>query len=158
MTGSGGYVAFASFASNLVAGDANNDFDIFLADRVTGAISLVSLSSAGEESDGFSYYPDISDDGRYVVFQSSATNLVADDTNGETDVFLRDVVLGTTTRVSVTSTGGQGNDDSLKPKIPSLGRDVRAQVGEVGRRLLAGLYRSRPRSRPLGERPRGAPR
>jgi Tol biopolymer transport system component len=96
----GRYVTFYSAAANLVAGDTNGMFDIFMRDRQTGTTTLVSRDSTGVEGDGDSQYPSISADGRYVAFQSYATNLVAGDTNGKTDIFVRDRQTGTTTRVS----------------------------------------------------------
>jgi Tol biopolymer transport system component len=93
-------VAFSSDATNLVAGDTNLVQDIFVRDRQTGTTTLVSKSSAGVGGDFGSYSPSISADGRYVAFASYATNLVAGDTNGAEDIFVRDRTSGTTTRVS----------------------------------------------------------
>jgi Tol biopolymer transport system component len=77
----GRYVAFISFASNLVTGDTNNRSDIFVHDRQTGVTERVSVSSAGAQSNGFSELPDISGDGRFVTYYSAASNLVQNDTN-----------------------------------------------------------------------------
>src|SRR5262249_45043093 len=107
----GRYVAFESFAGNLVPGDTNGKADVFVRDRLTGSIERVSVSSSGVQGNGASGLPSISADGRYVVFESDADNLVPGDTNAATDVFVRDRVLGTTTRVSVSSSGAQGNAD-----------------------------------------------
>lgn len=96
----GRYVTFASEASNLVAGDTNHRRDIFVRDTAAGTTKRVSLSSRGKQANLDSYNPSISDDGRYVVFDSFATNLVPGDLNREGDVFLRDLTDGTTTRVS----------------------------------------------------------
>ena len=122
----GRYVAFASFADDLVAGDTNHTYDIFVHDRWTGATELESVSSNGVQGTGASQYPHISGDGRFVVFQSNATNLVPGDTNGKTDVFVRDRHLGTTERVSVDSSGVQVNGDSTtyKASITPDGRFV----------------------------------
>ncbi|MBI5285723.1 MAG: thrombospondin type 3 repeat-containing protein, partial [Chloroflexi bacterium] len=84
------YVAFYSWATNLVPGDTNGADDVFVRDRVTGATERVSADSAGTQGNGFSYSPSISGDGRYVAFYSWATNLVPGDTNGADDVFVRD--------------------------------------------------------------------
>ena len=100
VSGDGRYVVFASEASNLVPGDTNHRRDIFVRDTRAGTTTRVSLSSRGKQANLDSYNPSISDDGRYVVFDSFATNLVPDDLNREGDVFLRDLTEGTTTRVS----------------------------------------------------------
>jgi len=84
----------------------------------------VSISTNGSASNGHSFEPSISADGRYVAFSSYADNLVANDTNGYADVFVRDRILNTTERVSVSSTGEQGNSDSSEPSISGDGRYV----------------------------------
>ena len=84
----------------------------------------VSVSSAGLQSDGTGDFPSISADGRYVAFQSKATNLVAEDTNGAVDVFVRDRKTGATERVSVDSAGKEGNSGSIDPSISAGGRYV----------------------------------
>ncbi len=103
----GRYVAFQSEAGNLVAGDTNSASDIFVKDTQTGVTTRVSTDSTGTQSDGASFVPNISADGRYVAFQSLATNLVAGDTNGVYDIFLKDTQTGVTTRVSTDSAGTQ---------------------------------------------------
>lgn len=109
----GRYVAFSSRATNLVAGDTNAVSDIFVHDRFLGLTERVSVDSAGNQANGASVVaPTISDDGRYVAFASSASNLVAGDTNGKRDIFVRDRDSGTTTRVSVDSLGNEANDRS----------------------------------------------
>ena len=108
----GRFVLFNSSASNLVAGDANAQMDVFLVDRRTGAIELVSVSTGGVQGNAISELPIISTDGRFVAFDSDASNLVFGDTNGSVDVFLRDRVAGTTTRLSVNSAWMQGNGHS----------------------------------------------
>ncbi len=116
VTPDGLYVAFASYASNLVPGDANGKCDVFVRDLVAGRTELVSVSGAGvqgnDDSGGESWVVAISDDGRYVAFASLASNLVGGDTNEAWDVFVRDRIGETTTRVSVSTEGEQGNDDS----------------------------------------------
>jgi len=180
----GRYVTFFSYASNLVAGDANGTADIFVRDLQTGATTLVSLSSDGEQSDSISLTaldfreravcgvpeasptiwwqaisirwgtptssygtcrperrplsrppppacramasattPSISADGRYVTFYSAASNLVAGDTNGFGDIFVRDLQAGTTTLVSLSSDGEQSDSDSFS--LPSISADGR---------------------------------
>ena len=108
----GRYVAFASDATNLVVGDANGTWDVFVRDRLLGTTERVSVDSGGAEGDGLSYGPSISADGRFVAFASLATNLVAGDTNGSRDVFVRDRLLATTERVSVDSTGAESQNDT----------------------------------------------
>jgi len=120
----GRYVAFGSSASNLVPGDTNNNEDIFVRDRLAGTTSRVSVSSAGAQGNNLSKLASISADGRYVAFESIATNLVPGDTNGTSDVFVRDRLAGTTSRVSVSSAGAQGNDESFDPSISADGRYV----------------------------------
>jgi len=130
ISGDGRYVAFASAASNLVTGDTNGHFDIFVRDRIAGTTERVSVGAGGEQGNNYSYYrPSISADGRYVAFHSLATNLVNSDTNGHADIFVRDRESGTTERVSVDSSGGQANDQSLDPSISSDGRFVAFRSG-----------------------------
>ena len=120
----GRYVAFQSTATNLVAGDTNGAFDIFVHDTLTGATTRASVDSAGLQGNGFSNLPSISDDGRYVAFESTATNLVAGDTNGMSDIFVHDTVTGTTTRVSVGYGGLEGSNHSTYASISGNGRYV----------------------------------
>ena len=123
----GRFVAFESSATNLVAGDTNAARDIFVRDRATGRTRLVSRRSNGALGDDASESPDISADGRFVVFASRATNLVASDTNAVRDIFVRDTKTGTTRRVSVRSNGAQGDGDSRGPSISDDGRTVAFQ-------------------------------
>jgi len=120
----GRFVAFVSFATNLVAGDTNNREDVFVRDRLTAATERVNIDSAGNQANGKSYEVVISDDGRFVGFRSNATNLVAGDSNGHHDVFVRDRQTGTTERVSVSSAGDQADDDSQLLTISGDGRFV----------------------------------
>ncbi len=110
ISGDGAFVAYASDATNLVSVDNNSARDIFLRDVINGVTTRVSVSTGGAESNGFSTAPSISRDGRFVVFQSIATNLIASDTNGGTqDVFIHDVRSGAT-RLVTQSTGGAQAD------------------------------------------------
>jgi len=120
----GRYVAFRSDASNLVGDDTNPEYDVFIHDRQTGQTSCVSVASDGEQGNDYSGEPSISADGRYVAFKSKASNLVGDDTNDWDDVFIHDRQTGQTSRVSVTSDGGQGNNQSDSPSISADGRYV----------------------------------
>ncbi len=129
----GRYVAFSSYASNLVSGDTNNYTDEFVRDRLAGTTERVSVSSSGAQGNRDSFYASISADGRYVAFESYASNLVAGDTNGKWDVFVRDRQLGTTERVSVSSSGAQGNSDS---------GDYGISISADGRYVAFGSYAS----------------
>lgn len=126
----GRFVAFASIASNLVPDDTNDLIDTFVHDRRTGTTERVSVDSRGRQGDGDSGlvgaagYPAISADGRFVAFPSDATNLIRGDTNGTTDVFVRDRLTGTTERVSVSGSGGQSDGISEGPAISADGRFV----------------------------------
>ncbi len=120
----GRYVAFRSEASNLVADDTNGTADVFVADRVSGETERVSISSSSAEANAESSQPAISADGRYVAFRSAASNLVFGDSNAAADVFVRDRLTGETTRVSVSSSGGQANGQSSAPSISADGSFV----------------------------------
>jgi Tol biopolymer transport system component len=117
-------VAFRSFADNLVSGDGNGMWDVFVRDRQSGTTERVSVDSAGLQGDNHSGKGVISADGRYVAFHSSASSLVAGDSNGVNDVFVRDRQLGLTERVSVGSGAVQGNDHSRNAYISGDGRYV----------------------------------
>jgi hypothetical protein len=124
MSADGRLAAFHSEASNLVAGDTNGALDVFAHDRQTGETTRVSVASDGAQGNDESRFPAISADGRFVAFESFATNLVAGDTNDESDVFLHDLQTDETTRVSVASDAGQGNSESRDPAISADGRFV----------------------------------
>ena len=123
----GHFITFASEADNLIAIDTNGYADVFLCDVSAGTNALVSVATNGVEgANGMSAEASISGDGRYVVFTSSANNLVAGDTNRTQDVFIRDVQSGTTALVSVNTNGtGPGNQASYSP---ALGADARLVV------------------------------
>ena len=124
ITPDGRYVAFTSSATNLVASDTNRASDVFVRDRQTGVTTRVSVDSAGNQANDRSGSPSISADGRYVVFVSGATNLVAGDTNRAQDVFLHDLTTGATSRVSIGWLGDQANSDSYHPVISADGQFV----------------------------------
>ncbi len=119
----GRFVAFTSFASNLISGDTNGYSDIFVHDRQTGATTRVSVDSTGAQGNNVSWYASISADGRFVAFTSYASNLVSGDTNDYSDVFVHDRQTGATTRVSIDSSGAQGNHASSD--VPSISADGR---------------------------------
>ena len=120
----GRYVAFWSDDSTLVPDDTNAASDIFVRDLLAGTTRRVSTSTDGVPADGDSIVPDLTADGRYVVFNSSATNLVAGDTNGVDDVFRKDLQTGTTTLVSRRTDGAQGNSYSINPNITPNGKFI----------------------------------
>jgi hypothetical protein len=134
MSAEGRFVAFTSRATNLVDDDTNGTADVFVRDRDpdgngvfdedNGVTSRMSVDSNGVQGDLSSGGPSISADGRLVSFDSSATNLVAGDTNGATDVFVHDRATGATTRVSLSSEGLEGNRYSQSAQISGNGRFV----------------------------------
>ena len=109
VSGDGQIVAFRSGASNLVVDDTNSTWDVFVRDRGVGLTERVSVSSDGAESNGSSESPSLSSSGRFVAFQSTASNLIVGDTNSAPDVFLHDRESGTTERVSVATDGTESN-------------------------------------------------
>lgn len=137
----GRYVVFSSAASTLVGGDTNARSDIFVRDRDTdgdriydeaGAVSTkrLSVATSGGQGNGASGSPAVSAN-RYVAFASTASNLVANDTNGVSDVFVRDRDTSRTRRISVSTSGGQNVDPSGSPVISSSGRYV-AFITDIG--------------------------
>ena len=125
VSANGRYVAFDSAATNLVSGDTNGYADVFVRDRKLHKTFLVSVSSAGSQGNGYSFNPSISANGRYVAFESAATNLVSGDTNGYADVFVRDRKLHKTFLVSVSSAGLQGTELQIRRRsIAADGRYV----------------------------------
>jgi Tol biopolymer transport system component len=120
----GRIVVFESTAADLVAGDSNGVSDVFVRDRQAGTTERVSVSSAGAQANGLSGEAHVSGDGRFVAFASAATNLVAGDTNGVDDVFVRDRLAGTTERVSLDASGRQLTGASIEPGISDDGRFV----------------------------------
>ena len=105
-------VVFYSLANNLVAGDTNVVFDVFLKNLTTGAVMRLSSSAAGVQGDAASADPVFSPDGTRVLFASQASNLVAGDTNGKFDIFVKTIATGAITRVSTNAAGVQANGDS----------------------------------------------
>jgi Tol biopolymer transport system component len=124
ISGNGRYVAFASDASNLVPGDGNGRTDVFVHDLQTGTTELVSQRASDGPQGGTSTSPAINRDGRYVAFKSTSTNLVPNDTNGGSDVFLRDRVNLTIQRVSVATSGAQAQAGSGSPSISADGKTI----------------------------------
>ncbi len=122
VSANGRYVAFYSYADNLVPGDTNTNYDVFVRDRQTGTTTLVSGGVSGP-GDGGAFDPSISADGRYVAFYSNSTNLVPGGANGNYQIFLRDLQTSTTTLVS-TGSNGQGDGNSGSPSISANGRYI----------------------------------
>jgi Tol biopolymer transport system component len=120
----GRFVAFNSFATDLVPGDTNDAGDVFVHDRATGVTERVNLSSTEAQSNDDAWVDALSADGRYVLFESAATNLVSGDLNGQSDVFVRDRQAGTTARANVSSLGVQANGSSFGGFISADGRLV----------------------------------
>lgn len=137
----GRFVAFAIDATNLVPIDANGSaLDIFVLDTTQNSLSLVSVNSQGTQVNGASVLRSMSADGRFVAFSSTSTNLVANDSNGATDLFVRDLLNGTTTCVSVKPDGypsqvggaspdGQLSADGRTIAFSSAAKDLVAETG-----------------------------
>ncbi|HAP41383.1 MAG TPA: hypothetical protein DCQ94_16740, partial [Nitrospira sp.] len=124
LSADGRHVVFESGASNLVAGDTNSSWDIFIKDTQTGAIRRASTNSSGVEGNGPSYNARFSPDGGRVVFDSTASNLVQRDTNSASDIFVKDMTSGATQRVSTNAKGTQGNAGSHDALFSPDGRQV----------------------------------
>ena len=121
-------MAFNSGADNLVAGDTNGLYDVFLYDRQTATTTRVSAAPGGANGNHASFFPAISADGARVAFVSFASNLVANDTNGAMDAFVYDRPTGTTTRVGAAA---QANVPYYPPAISGDGRWVAYQFDDV---------------------------
>ncbi len=124
LTPDGRFAVFTSGAYNLVPTDTNGFRDVYLRDLANGALERVTRTSAGMEPDGDCKHPAISDDGRFVAFQSFATNLAAGDANGTWDVFVTDRVTRLTTIVSAAASGVIGNGESTQPSISADGSRI----------------------------------
>jgi Tol biopolymer transport system component len=129
ISGDGRFVIFVSPATNLVPGDTNGVSDVFMHDRVTGAMSRISVDSAGTQANGTSFDATISADGRYIAFTSLATNLVAGDTNSAIDVFVHDRVTAVVVRASLAHDGAQTQKACHYPAISNGGRYVAFMSG-----------------------------
>ena len=123
MSGNGRFVAFHSQAQNFVADDTNGTVDVFVKDLRTGEIARASTDSQGNQVEGESFAPSISDNGRYVAFQSFAS-LVLEDTNNTSDIYVKDLRTDAVTLVSTNPQGDAGNDWSGIPSISGNGRYV----------------------------------
>ena len=120
----GAKVAFTSFSSNLVPTDTNGQVDVFLHDLPTGTTALVSSNDTGIDSgNARSFGPVFSPDGATVAFATFATDLGPVDTNNETDVYLRDILGGTSSLVTATASGTDGAGGS-DPAFDATGTKV----------------------------------
>ncbi len=125
----GRFISFSSNSTNMVASDTNNTHDVFLRDTQLGKTTRISVDSKGKQVNGASGNENgwglyMNSSATKVVFMSYATNLVAGDTNGVRDIFLRDIATSKTTRISVSSAGAQGNAESTSPTISDTGSYV----------------------------------
>jgi Tol biopolymer transport system component len=138
LDGDGRFVAFESSASNLISSAASGG--IFVFNRMTGIMRLASVASDGTPGNGGSLTPRISDDGRYIAFVSSSTNLVPGDTNGATDAFVHDFESQQTTRVNVANDGTQDDCEVFGLNGISISADGRyVQFVSCGTTLVQGL-------------------
>jgi Tol biopolymer transport system component len=148
----GNRVAFASFATNLVPGDTNGLFDVFVRDRAAGTTVRASLNTNGLQGDDDSTVPGISGNGMFVAFASDATNLVPNDTNATRDVLLHALGTGRTIRVSVSNEEAQSNGQSVGPGVrggrafgPAVNFDgTRVAFDSIASNLVAGDTNSCP--------------
>ncbi|WP_309895976.1 carbohydrate-binding protein [Archangium sp.] len=142
ISGDGRLVVFASRASNLVPGDTNGHADIFLLDLKDGRLERVSLAPNGAQANGASTHPRLSADGRFIAFESEASNLVAGDTNGQRDVFLLDLEARQVRRVSLGSGGAEANGASTQARLSEDGGAV--SFLSSASNLVAGDTNARP--------------
>jgi Tol biopolymer transport system component len=153
MSANGRYVMFRSVASNLVAGDTNEAADVFVHDIRTRKTSRVNVSSSEAQANADTRHPvglpqwNVSDDGRYVFFNSDASNLVANDTNGAEDIFVRDTVRGKTRRVSVSSSGGEAEFGVGDRDVAALAGNYIANASVVPTNTAALSYAATPDGR-----------
>ncbi|NQU50583.1 MAG: PD40 domain-containing protein [Planctomycetes bacterium] len=124
ISANGRFVAFVSLSDNLVPADVNGSADVFVHDLQNQETRLVSVGVGGAPANGASFTPSISGDGRYLAFRSAANNLTANDNNGQHDIFLHDLFLGTTEIVSLTATGLPANHRSDYPSLSADGTRV----------------------------------
>lgn len=124
LSADGRYLAFQSSSSNLITGDNNTAVDIFSYDRTTQTIQRISVGNGGEEANGNSTYPSISADGQQISFASLANNLVANDANNASDIFLHNRQTQQTQLISQAINGLPANQGSFRPAISGNGQLV----------------------------------
>ena len=122
LSGNGNLVAFDSLASNLSGIDTNNKSDIFLKNLKTGELRLISTNQQGAQGNGHSSHPLLSSDGRWLAFESDASNLVVGDTNGKRDIFIKDLQTGLIERLNLSSNGQQDNGNAHLEAMSANGR------------------------------------
>lgn len=142
INGDGRFVVFQSSATDLVPNDTNAADDIFLRDRLLGTTVRVNVGAGGVEANGWSANPGISRDGRYIVYESSATNLVSTANNGPYHIFRYDTQTGATVHVSKSTAGVQGNGSSTYPSISNDGRYI--SFTSLATNLVTGDTNARP--------------
>jgi Tol biopolymer transport system component len=152
----GRFVAFSSDASEVITGETNpvGEFHVFVRETCAGApggcvasTTRVSAASDGSRENSVSFHPSISADGRFVAFQSHASNLTACDVPSTADIFVRDSCIGapagcvpSTVRISVSNSDIQPNGESFNPSISADGRFVAFE--SLATNLLPGVYLS----------------
>jgi len=124
ISGDGRFVAFMSYANNLVDHDHNHQLDVYIHDREKKTTELVSISTDGKAGNTKSMNPTMSSDGRFVAFMSFANNLIDEDINDNPDIFVRNIPEGKTEVVSLSSRSQQANHGSSNPSISADGRYV----------------------------------
>jgi Tol biopolymer transport system component len=124
MSSNGLYVALVSSSTNLVRGDTNGYYDLFVASRSSGRIQTRIMTSSGAQPDGDMYDPSIDSAGRFIAFASTANNLVPGDSGGYTDIFVADRTTGKVVKKIATSSGAAPNDNSYDPSIDAAGRYI----------------------------------
>jgi Tol biopolymer transport system component len=125
VNGAGRRIVFVSQATDLVARTTTRSGDVFLRNMTTGVVREVGVvTPSGRSGNGPSSRPTISGDGRYVAFQSMATNLVAGVTNANDNIYVRDTVKGVTKLVSITASGAPSTAQNVRPQISTDGRKV----------------------------------
>ena len=137
ISAAGRFVAFSSTATNLAPGGTGGFQQVFIRDRAAGTTERVSVGAGGAPANSFSESSAIAPGGRFVAFESFASNLVPGDTNRRRDVFVRDRVAGTTERVSVGAGGVHANQSSGAPTISAGGRFV--AFASIATNLLPGV-------------------
>lgn len=120
----GRFVAFTSEASDIVAGDTNGAFDIFIRDLVGGTTVRATVDAVGGQADGPSFAPALDADGSTVAFHSLANDLVPGDLTSNSDVFVRDLVARQNVRASVSPSGGNADEGTSDPDLDDRGRLV----------------------------------
>lgn len=131
ITADGRFVVFTSQASDLVAGDTNNTIDVFRHDLLLGVTDLVTVDAGGNQASTYSSFGAISDDGRYVAFQSRADNLTVPEGDTAEDIFVKDMLTGTVELISVRHDGTPTNAECASPSISADGTRVAFLTSDI---------------------------